>query len=299
MKVTLEQWRCLISVVDEGGYAQAAEFLHKSQSAVTYAVQKMERVLGVPIFSIDGRKAQLTKEGETLYRRAKNLIADAADIERAAQKQAQGWETELRIAVDTVFPTGIMLCALQQFSEKSGTPRVEFYESVLGGTDELLLQGRVDMALCTYVPAGFIGEFLMPVEFVAVAHPQHPLHQLERPLTQMDLRQHRQLVIRDSGSKRERNSGWQGSEQRWTVGHKTTSIRAACAGLGFAWYARSWIETELGNGELKVLPMATGSARYANVFTVFADQDQPGRSVRLFDQCIRQELQKAADKIKA
>jgi len=31
-----------LAVVDAGGYAQAAEVLHKSQSAVTYAVQKME-----------------------------------------------------------------------------------------------------------------------------------------------------------------------------------------------------------------------------------------------------------------
>ena len=35
--VSLEQWRALIAVVEAGGYAQAAEALHKSQSAVTYA----------------------------------------------------------------------------------------------------------------------------------------------------------------------------------------------------------------------------------------------------------------------
>ena len=41
-RVTLDQWRALVAVVDAGGYAQAAEALHKSQSAVTYAVQKLE-----------------------------------------------------------------------------------------------------------------------------------------------------------------------------------------------------------------------------------------------------------------
>ena len=39
--ISLDQWRALIAVVDAGGYAQAAEVLHKSQSAVTYAVQKI------------------------------------------------------------------------------------------------------------------------------------------------------------------------------------------------------------------------------------------------------------------
>ena len=33
-----------IAVVDAGGYAQAAESLHKSQSTLTYAVQKLERL---------------------------------------------------------------------------------------------------------------------------------------------------------------------------------------------------------------------------------------------------------------
>ncbi|HEX4596253.1 MAG TPA: LysR family transcriptional regulator, partial [Burkholderiaceae bacterium] len=49
-KITLDQWRALMAVVDAGGYAQAAESLHKSQSAVTYAVQKLEAVLGVKVF---------------------------------------------------------------------------------------------------------------------------------------------------------------------------------------------------------------------------------------------------------
>ena len=44
-RISLDQYKALIAVVDAGGYAQAAELLHKSQSAVSYAVQKMERLL--------------------------------------------------------------------------------------------------------------------------------------------------------------------------------------------------------------------------------------------------------------
>ena len=68
-QITLEQWRTLIAVVDAGGYAQAAEILHKSQSAVTYSVQKIESLLNVKAFEIQGRKAQLTPTGQMLYRR--------------------------------------------------------------------------------------------------------------------------------------------------------------------------------------------------------------------------------------
>ena len=69
-QITLEQWRSLIAVVDADGYAQASELLHKSQSAVTYAVQKIESLLDVKAFEIQGRKAILTLTGQMLYRRA-------------------------------------------------------------------------------------------------------------------------------------------------------------------------------------------------------------------------------------
>ena len=86
MNVTLEQWKALISVVDSGGYENAAEALNKSQSSVTYAVQKLQSQLGVKAFEVKGRKAVLTPTGEFLYRRARALVDDAAATESAARK---------------------------------------------------------------------------------------------------------------------------------------------------------------------------------------------------------------------
>ena len=63
-RITLEQWRALLAVVDAGGYARAAKVLHKSQSSVTYAVQQLESQLGVKAFKIEGRKASLTPTGD-------------------------------------------------------------------------------------------------------------------------------------------------------------------------------------------------------------------------------------------
>ena len=83
-RITLEQWRALIAVVDAGGYAQAAQSLHKTQSTVTYAVQKMESLLDVKVFEVVGRKAQLTPTGAVLYRRAKALLEEAGALEGAA-----------------------------------------------------------------------------------------------------------------------------------------------------------------------------------------------------------------------
>ena len=117
--VTLEQWRALVAVVDAGGYAQAAEALHKSQSAVTYAVQKLESQLGVKAFEIEGRKAVLTPTGALLYRRARALLDEAGSAERAARALSAGWEAQIRLAVEILFPTWLLLQCLDRFGAES------------------------------------------------------------------------------------------------------------------------------------------------------------------------------------
>lgn len=271
-KITLDQWRTLVSVVEAGSYAQAADQIHKSQSTLSYAVQKLERLLGIKVFEIQGRKAVLTAAGQVLYRRGKTLMEEAVRLERAAASLAAGWEPELRLAIDIIFPTWLLLECLARFTEEHPDTRIELIESVLGGTDESLLEGRADLALGSSVPPGFIGDPLMQVRFIAAAHPDHPLHQLDRQLTLEDLRQHRHLVIRDTSRERSRTPGWL-NEQRWTVSHKATSIRAACMGLGYAWFAEDIIRKELDAGELKPLPLREGAERWATLYLIFADRD--------------------------
>src|ERR1700688_3992243 len=221
-RISLEQWRSLLAVVDAGGYAQAAEVLHKSQSAVTYAVQKVETLLGVKVFEFVGRKAHLTPTGEVLYRRAKALLDEAAALEGAAGSLAAGWEPELRLAVEIIFPTWLLLRCFARFAEERPQTRIELYETVLSGTEEALLQRKVDLAICSQVPPGFAGDPLMRLRFIAAAHPEHSLHRLGRELTLQDLREHRHLVIRDTGSQR-RSGSWLGAEQSSTASQEAAS----------------------------------------------------------------------------
>jgi len=275
MNVTLDQWRALISVVDSGGYEKAAEALKKSQSSVTYAVQKLQSQLGVKAFEVKGRKAVLTPTGAFLYRRARLLIDEAETTERAAKKLSAGWEAEIGIAVDIAFPVWLMLDCLQRFGEESPHTRIELVESVLGGSSEALLKGQAQMAISGIVPPGFMGDLLMPVRFLAAAHPDHPLHKLGRPLTMQDLRAHRQLVVRESDTRRATRPRLEAA-QRWTVTHMTTSMGAASRGYGFGWYPEYRMRDEIAAGTLKPLPLREGGESFAQLYLVFADRDAAG-----------------------
>lgn len=290
-RISLDQWNVLVSVVESGGYAKAAERIHRSQSTLSYAVQKLERLLGVKVFELRGRKAVLTATGELLYRRGKTLVEEAARLEHAAGDLARGWEPEIRLAVDTVFPTWLLLGCLAEFSRARPETRIELHETVLGGHEDALAERKVDLAIGGVVPAGFIGDALMPARFVCAAAPGHPLHKLGRPLTLDDLRRHLHLVIRDSGAQRARAGGWL-NETRWTVSHKATSIRAALMGLGYAWYPEESVREELDSGKLKPLPLREGAERFATLYLIFADREAAGPGTLRLAEIIREGVKK-------
>jgi DNA-binding transcriptional LysR family regulator len=291
--ISLEQWRALIAVVEAGGYAQAAETLHKSQSAVSYAVQKIESQLGVKAFEIQGRKAILTMTGQLLYRRALALVGEASELERAARNLSAGWEAEIGIAAEILFPTWMLLDSLNLFGEESPQTRIEVIESVLSGTAEALLTGKADLAITPHIPPGFFGELLMRTPIIAVAHPDHPLHQLGRKLTQRDLRHHRHITVRDTGSQRDRRAVLVEVDQRWTVSHMATSIEALCAGFGFSWLPTERIRRELADGRLKPLPLREGKERWVDIYLIIADPDFAGPGVRRLAEIIRERVKAA------
>ncbi len=274
-RITLEQWRSLIAVVDAGGYAQAAAALHKSQSSITYAVQKLQSLLGVKAFEVRGRKAVLTPTGQLLYRRARALLDDAGGLENAARTLSAGWEAEIRIVMELIFPTWLMLKCLDRFGAESPHTRIELIESVLGGTQEALLQRQADLAIAGSIPAGFSGDALMRLRFVLAAHPDHALHRLGRPVTMQDLRAHRQLIVRETGQHRATRPSIEAT-QRWTVSHMSTSIIAVRSGFGYAWLPEDKIRDELAAGTLKPVPLRDGGERYAELYLVFADRDAAG-----------------------
>ena len=294
-RVSLDQWRALAAVVDTGSYAKAAELLNKSQSSVTYAVQQLQSSLGVKAFEIKGRKAALTPTGQLLYRRGRTLLEEAEALEHAAQKLSAGWEAEIGIAVEVLFPTWLLLDCLQRFGQESPHTRIEVIESVLGGTPEAVLQHRVDLAITGMIPQGMTGDPLMRMRMLLVAHPEHPLHALGRELTMQDLRAHRHLVVRESGTTRNARTVIE-AVQRWTVGHMATSMQAALKGYGFAWFPEEKILEELTAGTLKPLPMRDGGERYGQLYLVFADRDAAGPGTLRLAEIIRERTAATCEK---
>lgn len=275
-RVTLAQWQMLAAVVDHGGFARAAEVVHKSPSTLNHAVHKLEQQLGVQVLEPVGRQVRLTEAGEMLLRRARQLIESAEALEDVAGRLAEGLEAEVVLAVDQIFPPQALAVALSRFSATFPHVRVQLHETVLNGGIEMLYDGRADLVASGLSAQGFLGEPLGQVRFIAVAHPEHQLHRLDRQLDLRDLLRHRQLVVRDSALRQSMDSGWLKAEQRWTVGHLETSIDMVRRGLGFAWLPDTRITADMAAGRMKALPLAAGGVREIPMQLIFRDRDRAG-----------------------
>ena len=86
-----------VSVVENGGINRTAERLHKTQSAVSMQMQRLEEKVGQKLFTQEGRRKRLTPAGETMLVYARRML----DLQNEALKALQGvaLEGELKIGV--------------------------------------------------------------------------------------------------------------------------------------------------------------------------------------------------------
>lgn len=287
-RVTLDQWRVLHAVVEYGGFAQAAARLHRSQSAVSYAIARLQDQLGTTVLKIEGRKAQLTITGHALLQRSRQLLHMAAELESFASSMAKGREAEVRFVVDAAFPNDLLMEALSRFSKISAGTRVQLQEVILSGASDALLDNTAELVIGTELPSGFLADPLIEIEFLAVAHRDHPLHQLGRPVTSEDLHHHMHVVIRDSGHHQRKDVGWLSEQQRWTVSSIDSALNAVEHGMGFGWLPTHRLINDLSQGVLKPLPMEQGHTYKTFLFMSYGHPEDLGPATKDLAETIKQ-----------
>jgi DNA-binding transcriptional LysR family regulator len=281
LHTTPDQWRTLAAVVDEGGFAQAAARLHRSQSAVSYTMARLQQSLGVSLLQVRGRKAELTDAGRELLRRSRAAVDQFERLEKLARSLHRGWEPELRLVIDASFPQDLLLSVLGKLRQGCPDTTIQLADAVLSGAEEAITRGEADVVVTTRVPPDVLGDWLMDVPMIAVSSPDHPLQHTGAQVAADDLVQHTQVVVRDSGGDRPRDEGWLGARHRWTVSSIESSLAAVRAGLAYAWLPQHRVDPLLATGELRTLPLVSGTARQLALYVVMVNGTAAGPAARL------------------
>lgn len=292
-RVTLEQWRVFQAIIDQGGYAQAAQYLHRSQSAISYSMTKLQEQLGIALLKVEGRKALLTEQGQILLARSRQLTDEAVEIENFAHHLSQGREAEIKLVVDAIFPNELLMPALAEFAKQSQGTRVQLREVILSGASDALMSEEAELVIGVGTPSGFLSDPLYEVELIAVARHDHPLHQLDRELTSADLAQHMHVVIQDSGENEKMDVGWLSSQERWTVSNIESAYSAVKNGLGYGWLPLYRVTEDINNGLLKPLSLDQGATYKGYLFISFGHQKNIGPATRELADIIKKAVKNA------
>ena len=297
MKLSLEALQVLDAIDRKGSFAAAADELHRVPSAITYSVRQLEDGLGVSLFDRRGQRAVLTEAGRELLGEGRRLLRAAADLECRVQQVARGWESELRIAIDTVIGLDKLFGLFAEFYAQDTGTRLRVCHEVLGGTWDALESGRSDLAIGASgdVPSGrsFSIQPLGRIRMVFAAAPFHPLADKPQPISGADVAAHRAVSVADSSRLLPpRTVGLLDGQDTLSVPSMEAKAAALVAGLGVG-FLPSWIaEREAAAGRLRILEVE--ASRPEGDLRVAWRSGQEGKALRWFTQRLQDPLVGAA-----
>jgi DNA-binding transcriptional LysR family regulator len=287
--LTLDQFAVFVAIAETGSFAGAARRLGRAQSAVTYAVQKMEDQTGLPLFDRSAYRPVLSEAGRALLPHARRVVEDVAAYRRQAAGIAQGIEAELTVALSSLVPLGLVTPALARLH--GGYPGVQL--RLLIQPDEQavasLLEGEADLALALdmpTLPAWTERIRLADLDMVFVAARGHPLAQLEGPHAAEILGGHLQIAVSvERAARRGRDHGVIGIN-RWYVPDVATKQALLRAGLGWGSMPRALVAEDLAAGRLILLrpeESAVTRDRPAAILAAIHHRERPpGPAARAF-----------------
>ena len=255
-KTTLEQWALLEKVIELGSFAKAAEETNRSQSSVSYNLALLQERLGVALLAPSGRRAVLTPAGELLLNQVKPLLKAFSWVETHAATLRNGVRTRLDLVVDSIFPRQRLFAILRQFQQRYPQTQVRLTD-VLENVDEAsAARSEADvMVLTRRQDITGRGEWLMNIDFIAVAHRDHPLSQSDELLDDNALAPWPLIRIAD------RSGDASSTRDAWTFSTIDAAIDAVLYQVGFGWLPEERIRAHLEQGVLKALPLSHGARR--------------------------------------
>jgi DNA-binding transcriptional LysR family regulator len=250
--ITLDQFLVFLTIVEEESFAGAARKLSRTQSAITYAIQKLEEQSNLLLFDRSTYRPTLTDAGRSLLPRIRRVMDDFGDFRLQVQGMTQGVEAELNLVIDNFLPLSLITAALDSFYKAFPMVHLRISSVWTQEARKSLVERKADLGVFLRMPgmpAELENKVVSDIDLVVVVAPSHPLAKMPPKISQIVLRDHLQIVVsnQDSG-----NFGLVGVNQ-WNVSEMRLRYNLIMAGIGWGSMPRQTIEAELSRGELVIL----------------------------------------------
>jgi DNA-binding transcriptional LysR family regulator len=182
MQTTIEPdlLQTFVAIADGGSFTDAAKRVHRTQSAVSMQIKRLEELLGRPVFVRDGRSVSLTRDGETLLGHARRILkAHQEALAAFVQSELQG---TVRLGTVDEYAVAFLPAILARFAETHPLVHVDVVCDTTTNLLARLAENAVDFALITHGHGGDDGGIVLlrePVVWATLAthcaHRQDPV----------------------------------------------------------------------------------------------------------------------------
>ncbi|MCJ8298126.1 MAG: LysR family transcriptional regulator [Pseudomonadales bacterium] len=267
--MTNEKLRMFIAVADLGSFRSAAKELHKTQSTVSAAVKSLEDEFGILFFDRNNYRPTLTLEGKSFYRRAVLVLKQVTGLESLGHQMAAGVEAEFHIVISGVCPLPYSLGKIKAVMSEFPETEFKVTTEILGGVMERIDNGEARLAITPKVGITNQHEAIAidELSLVNVAAPGYIKDSYDGAISQDDIAQYSQIIIRDTAQHHSKLSiNVLEAGRQWSVNDYATKKELTIAGLGWGRLPRHLILAELENGQL--IPINVEGIPTSNTATV-------------------------------
>jgi len=173
----LDQLQTFITISDTGSFTKAADEVHRTQSAVSMQMRRLEERIGKPLFEKDGRSNRLTEEGEKLLSYARRMMH--LNRETLAAFDDRALEGTVRIGIPDDYADRFLPEIMARFARSN--PRVELTvicEPTVGLVEHLK-RGNLDISIVTHSDAHAPSEVVRREPLLWVSSANHATHEEE------------------------------------------------------------------------------------------------------------------------
>ncbi len=175
----IEQLEYVTAVTQHGSLRRASEHLHVSQPALSEAITKLERELGVTLLDRRRSGARISREGRDLLRGMEEVLEAVDRLRTQAGDQHVGWRS-LRIGTVNAGTSRLLLPAVRRYQQSSPGATVEIRNLQQSEIQTGLGEGALDLGIVNLltgddVPPDLVGLPLLRGRPVAVLAADNPL----------------------------------------------------------------------------------------------------------------------------
>ncbi|MFT4268128.1 MAG: LysR family transcriptional regulator [Xenophilus sp.] len=179
IKSSLPELRVFVALADSGHFTRAADRLGMSQSSLSAALGKLERLLGARLFDRHTRACRLTDAGTALLPAAQRLVADWDHLVADAQDFTRFARGRVAVAAPNAQCALLLPPVIREFQTRHPGVRVVLHDVAEHEVHALVRSGTADLGIATQTDArtDLMATPLNADAFIAAMAPEHPLGQ--------------------------------------------------------------------------------------------------------------------------